>query len=280
MIDVFTLGITVCGGVLGLLIGSFLNVVIYRVPAGKSIVSPPSACPNCDHEIAWYDNIPVLSWLMLRGRCRDCHALISKRYPLVELGTGVFFAAVSWGFGRAIIQSPTASAAWAATLVLVAFLYLAAISVALAAIDLDVHKLPNAIVLPSYLVGVVLLAAASSAAGDFWPLLRAGIGLAALFAGYFLMALISPAGMGLGDVKLAGVLGLYLGWLGWGALAVGAFAAFILAGVYSAVLLLRRRITRKGGIPFGPWMLAGAWLGVATGNLAFDGYLSLFDLKA
>ena len=267
-------------GILGLAIGSFLNVVIYRVPAGRSIVAPASACPTCSSAIRAYDNVPVLSWLVLRGKCRDCAAPISARYPFVELGTGLFFAAVAVFFAPAILAAPNIRGIVGGLLVLVAFLYLAAVSVALALIDLDVHKLPNAIVLPAYAVGAVLLTSASILSGEYSVLLRAGIAMAALFLAYFLMAFVYPAGMGLGDVKLAGVLGLYLGWVGWGAVIIGALGAFILGGVYAFVLILGKRANRKSGIPFGPWMLVGAWLGIGIGNEAFAGYLSIFGLRA
>jgi leader peptidase (prepilin peptidase)/N-methyltransferase len=267
-------------GILGLAIGSFLNVVIYRVPAGRSIVAPASACPTCSSAIRAYDNVPVLSWLALRGKCRDCAAPIAARYPLVELGTGLFFAVVAMFFAPAILPAPNIRGIVGGLLVLVAFLYLAAVSVALALIDLDVHKLPNAIVLPAYAVGAVLLTSASILSGEYSVLLRAGIAMAALFLAYFLMAFVYPAGMGLGDVKLAGVLGLYLGWVGWGAVIIGALGAFILGGVYAFVLILGKRANRKSGIPFGPWMLVGAWLGIGIGNEAFAGYLSIFGLRA
>jgi len=288
-------------GAFGLLIGSFLNVVIYRIPAGRSTVSPPSACGSCAAPIRPWDNIPVFSWVLLRGRCRDCAAEISARYPLVELGTAVFFAVVTWwvvsgvstgsttgfgsitGFGSStgiISDNGVVDLALAAVaaVVLAAFLYLAAVSVALAMIDLDTHTLPNRIVLPAYLVGAVLLACAALLAGEPERLLPALIGAATLFGLYLVMALLYPGGMGLGDVKLAGVLGLYLGWLGWGPLAVGAFSAFLLGGLFSLVLIGTRRANRKSGIPFGPWMLAGAWLGIFGGEAIATGYLSLFGL--
>ena len=259
----------------GLLIGSFLNVVVHRVPAGLSVASPPSACPGCAAPIAARDNVPVLSWLLLRGRCRSCATPISVRYPLVELGTGAAFvvvAAARWPFGAVPTEGPTIAAA---LLQLVAFLWLAGASVALALIDLEHHRLPDAIVLPTYGVGVVLLGAASLLVGDPGALLRAGVGAAALFAFYLALALVKPGAMGFGDVKLAGALGLYLGWLGWGELAVGAFAAFLLGGLVSVVLLATGRVRRGGGIPFGPWMLAGAWVGVLVGAPVADAYLSL-----
>ena len=283
-------------GVFGLLIGSFLNVVAYRVPAGLSIVSPPSACPRCGRAIRAYDNVPVLSWLFLRGKCRDCAEPISKRYPLVELGTGLAFVAVTawWvidgGLDTAagglldhrsaplsLATRPTETAI-ASVVVLVAFLYLAAISVVLALIDLDVHKLPNAIVLPSYLVVGVLFAAAAALSGDWGALLRAAVGLAGMWVFYLILALVRPGGMGFGDVKLAGVLGAYLGWLGWGPLAVGAFAGFVLGGLFAIALIVLRRAKRTSGIPFGPWMLAGAWVGIFFGAPLFSGYLTAIGL--
>ncbi len=265
-------------GVIGLLIGSFLNVVIYRVPLKKSIVSPPSACASCGHAIRWYDNIPLVSWLVLRGKCRDCGSRISIRYPLVELGSALFFVLVALIFVPPIVHATTLPTVWAGVLALVAYLYLAAISVALALIDLDTRRLPNAIVMPAYLVGTVLLASSSVLAADFGSLLGAAVGCVALGVAYLLMAVISPGGMGFGDVKLAGVLGLFLGWLGWGPLAVGAIMAFLLGGIFGIILILARRGGRKTAIPFGPWMLLGAWIGIVAGEPIWVGYLSLFGL--
>ena len=269
-------GIAVAG-VFGLLIGSFLNVVAYRVPAGRSIVSPPSACPRCGSEIKAYDNVPVLSWLVLRGKCRSCAEPISARYPLVEAATGIFFAVVAWWSWSNATLSTGADVA-ASILELVAYLYLAAISVVLALIDIDTKRLPNAIVLPSYVVGIVLLSASAILGGHPVALIPAGVGMVALFLFYLVAALVYPGGMGFGDVKLAGVLGLFLGFLGWGPLVVGAFAAFILGGVFSLVLVALRRAGRKSGIPFGPWMLAGAWVGIFFGSAVWSGYLALFGL--
>jgi leader peptidase (prepilin peptidase)/N-methyltransferase len=268
----------VVAGAFGLAIGSFLNVVVYRVPAGKSIVSPPSACPRCGNEIRPYDNVPVLSWLVLRGKCRDCRSAISARYPLVEAATGVFFATVALWQLPAILAATTAPTVAAAIAELVAFLYLAGVSVALALIDLDTHTLPNVIVLPSYLVAIGLLGLSSVLAGDYVALIDGAIGLAALFALYLLLAFIYPGGMGLGDVKLAGLLGFYLAYLGWGPLIVGAFAAFALGGLFAVALMLVRRVDRKSGIPFGPWMLSGAWIGIFFGQALWSGYLALFGL--
>lgn len=267
-------------GVLGLAIGSFLNVVVYRIPLLRSIVSPPSACPTCGTRIKAYDNVPVLSWLVLRGKCRNCASPISVRYPLVELGTGLFFAAVAVWFSLAGGIS-TVSTGGVATWILriVAFLFLAAVSVALGLIDLDTRTLPNRIVLPSYVVAIVLFGTTSVLTGDYGRLLGAGIGMAALWLAYLAMALAYPGGMGFGDVKLAGLLGFYLGWLGWGTLIVGGFAAFLLGGLFSIGLLVARKAGRKSSIPFGPWMLIGAWVGVFFGEIIAAGYLSLVGLS-
>lgn len=261
--------------VLGLIVGSFLNVVVWRLPRGESLSHPPSACPRCGHPIRWWDNIPVVSWLVLRGRCRDCSEPIAVRYPLVEAGTGAAFAIVAWWL-LAVVH-PTVPPL-ALLFITAAYLYLVAITVALALIDLDTHKLPNTIVLPAYIVGLVLLGAATIVSGDLGALVRAAIGCAAMFVAYLIMALVYPGGMGLGDVKLAGVLGLFLGWVGWGSLAVGAFAAFVFGGAFALGLILLRRANRKSGIPFGPWMLLGAWTGIIAGEPIARNYLALFGL--
>jgi len=267
-------------GGFGLLIGSFLNVVIYRVPAGRSIVSPPSVCGSCHAPVRSRDNVPVFSWLALRGKCRDCNAGISVRYPLVELGTAIFFGAVAsltlGGLAPATLVESTDLIA--AILMLVAFLFFAAISVALTLIDLDTRRLPNSIVLPAYPVAVALLTAAALFAGEPERLITMAAGGVGLFAIYLAMASVYPGGMGFGDVKLAGVIGLYLGYLGWGALAVGAFGAFLLGGVFSLVLVLARGATRRTAIPFGPWMILGAWVGIFAGGQIATAYLELFGL--
>ena len=271
--------LSVLVGVFGLAIGSFLNVVIYRVPLGKSVVSPRSSCPHCGAEIKARDNVPIVSWLVLRGKCRNCGAPISPRYPLVELGTGVAYFVVAYALAGSILNAQTAPAMIAAILVLVAYLYLAAISIALSLIDLDVHKLHNSIIFPSYAVGIVLFVAASILTSDFSHLVRALIAMAAMGLGYLLLALAYPKGMGLGDVKFAGLLGLFLGWVGWGAVVVGALAAFLLGGVFGVILILARKANRKSGIPFGPWMAAGAWLGIAIGDAVLANYLSIYGLS-
>lgn len=266
-------------GVFGSLIGSFLNVVIFRVPAGRSIVAPPSACGSCGARIRPYDNVPVISWLLLRGRCRDCGDRISMRYPLVELFTALAFTAVAlWVLDRWGTEATSLSGFVAVGLALSGYLYFVASSIALALIDLDTHRLPNRIVVPLYLAGILLLGSSALLTGDVAALLRMGLGMAGLWAVYALLALAYPGGMGYGDVKLAGALGLFLGFAGWGELAIGAFAAFVLGGLFSIGLLIARRATRRSGIPFGPWMLGGAWIGLVAGGSIASAYLTLIGV--
>ncbi|HYN95418.1 MAG TPA: prepilin peptidase [Pilimelia sp.] len=235
-------------GLLGLAVGSFLNVVIHRVPRGESLWLPASRCPACGTALRPWHNVPVLSWLALRGRCADCGEKISIRYPLVEAATAALFVAVTARLGL----SPQ----------LPAYLYLAAVAVALAVIDIDVKRLPDAIVRPSYVVGAALLLPAVAADGD-WPAAgRALLAAVALYGFYLALASLYRGGMGWGDVKLAGLLGLYLGYLGWGSVLIGTFAGFLLGGVVGAVLLATRRAGRRSELPFGPFMLAGAFLAV------------------
>jgi leader peptidase (prepilin peptidase)/N-methyltransferase len=243
---------------LGLAIGSFLNVVIHRVPRDESVVNPGSHCPDCGNPVRSRHNVPVLGWLMLRGRCADCGTRISARYPLVEAGTAALFAAVAARFGWS----------WE----LPAYLYLAAVAIALAMIDLDVMRLPNKIVLPSYGVAAALLVPVSLATGDPADLLR---GLLAAGLMYVLYRVLAVWGMGGGDVKLAPLLGFYLGWLGWSAVAVGAFAGFLLGGLVGGILMTLHRASRKSRIPFGPYMLAGAFLAVFAAAPLADWYTNL-----
>lgn len=189
------------------------------------------------------------------------------RYPIVELSTGIFFGVVAWKFHSNALS------------LLVAFLYLAAVSIVLALIDLDTHTLPNRIVLPSYVVGVLLLGVTGLISGNHDGIYRGLFGMTALALFYFGMALIYPGGMGMGDVKFAGVLGLFLGYLGWDVLLVGAFSAFVLGGLFALALILTRRANRTSGIPFGPWMLTGAWVGVFFSTTIVQQYLALFGLN-
>jgi leader peptidase (prepilin peptidase)/N-methyltransferase len=201
----------------------------------------------------------VLGWLLLRGRCRDCGAGISVRYPLVEAGTGALFVVLALKFGAA--------------LELPAYLYLAAVGMALAMIDLDVKRLPDVLTLPSYVVGLVLLGIASTDRPE--SLGRAVLGAAAMFALYFALCFAYPAGMGFGDVKLSGVLGLYTAWLGWDVWGAGLLLGFFLGGFFGIGLLLVKKGGRKTAVPFGPFMLLGALIAILWGHALVDGYLSI-----
>jgi leader peptidase (prepilin peptidase) / N-methyltransferase len=234
-------------GVLGLAVGSFLNVVIHRVPVGASVVSPPSHCPRCDNPIRNRHNVPVIGWLVLRGKCADCGLPIPVRYPLVELLTAVLFVVVTW---RAVQLDQLAA--------LPALLFFAALGIALSAIDLDVRRLPNVLVLPAFPVLASLLALAVALQDDWPAFVRAVLGAVALFGFFFLLALVYPSGMGFGDVKLAGVIGLVLGYLSWGAVVVGAFAGFFLGAVIGVAVMASAGGGRKTALPFGPFMVLGA----------------------
>lgn len=251
-------------GVLGLLIGSFLNVVIHRVPAGLSLVAPGSACPHCGHPVRPYDNVPVVSWLALRARCRDCSAPISARYPLVELATGALFVAAGWRFGS--------------TPYTVAALALMAAGVALFMIDLDHRRLPFAIT--GALAGLVVVGLAIDVAvHDGGPVVTALLSTAVwlgVYGGIWLGT--AGRGMGLGDVALAPVLGLALGWLGWGASLIGLMGGFAIGALVGVVLIATRRAGRKSRIPHGPFMLSGAALGLFAGDVLWQGYLGLVGL--
>jgi leader peptidase (prepilin peptidase)/N-methyltransferase len=273
-----TVFILVWVGVFGLLIGSFLNVVAYRVPAGLSIVRPASACPGCGNEISARDNVPLLSWLLLRGECRHCSMKISVRYPLVEASTALAFVVAALPFVPRVAATTDPRLLIAGGLELVAFLYLAGISVVLAVIDLDVMRLPDRIVLPAYAVGAGLLGSAGIVRGDITHLGLAAAGAGGAFLFFLLLALVKPGGMGFGDVKLAGALGLFLGYLGVEQLLIGFTAAFLLGGVVGIALIVLKRSSRASRIPFGPWMLAGTWVGVLAGQPLADAYLRLVGL--
>ncbi|MGZ4689346.1 MAG: prepilin peptidase [Acidimicrobiia bacterium] len=245
-------------GLMGLLIGSFLNVVIWRVPNHESIVHPPSHCPHCNVEIAPYDNIPVLSWIILRGRCRHCGAPISIRYPLIEIGCSALWVAMALRFG----------ASWD----LPAYLVLVSALLALSAIDLDTFLLPNKIVYPLAGAMVVLFGLAAlldDAGSDF---VRALLGGVAAYAFFFTVMLISPRGMGFGDVKLSFSLGVALGWLSWGSVFLGLFLGFLLGAVVGVLLIATKVLTRKQHVPFGPFLAAGTVLAILIGQPILDLY--------
>ena len=247
------------GAVVGLVAGSFLNVVVYRVPRGLSVVSPGSRCPACGHPIRARDNIPIASWLALRGRCRDCRARISVRYLLVEAGVAGAFAAL------AVLVGP----AWA----LPAYWWFGGVAIALGLIDIDIRRIPNRVLVPGVVVGTALLGGGSLLDGTGMSFLRALAGGSAYFAVLLLIALVARGGFGLGDVKLGFLLGEMLAYRSWATVAVGGFAAFLIGGLVALALLAARRAGRKNLIPFGPAMVAGAALALGVGDAVARWYL-------
>ena len=245
--------------VVGLVIGSFLNVVIARLPEGRSLVRPGSACPGCGAAIAWHDNVPLLSFVSLRGRCRTCTMPIPWRYPLVEAVTGVLFGAAAVVFG------PTLDGVVAAAL-------LAAL-LAITMIDLERYIIPDAISLPGILAGFVANLATRRVS---WQESLLGI---VVGAGTLLVIVVvgswweGQEAMGLGDPKLAAMLGAFLGWK---VLLFSLFAAAIAGGILAAVLMGTGVRKRKDPIPFGPFLAAGGAAGLFWGERMVRWYLNAF----
>jgi leader peptidase (prepilin peptidase)/N-methyltransferase len=236
----------------GRALGSFLNVVAARVPLRRSVVSPGSSCMSCEQPIAWHDNVPLVSWLLLRGRCRRCGTAIPFRYPAVELATGVLIAGCVLAFGVTLDA-------------LVAALF-CALLVAVSATDLEHRIIPNRIVVPG--AAVVLAAQTALHPSPEWALGALGA------AGFlFIAALAYPKGMGMGDVKLALLMGALLGRTVGVALMLG----MVFALVPSVVLLARHgAAARKMGIPFGPFLALGSVVALFWGERLLDAYLSTF----
>lgn len=244
--------------VYGALFGSFVNVLAYRLPRRESIVKPRSRCPACGTTIRFYDNIPIASWVALRGRCRYCGVRIAARYPLVEAVTAALFVALGVKFGRE-------GALWPA-------LALAVVLVAAAATDLEQRIIPNRLMLAGALLALALWSLADP--GRLPENLIAGAA-----AGGFLLvaALVYPAGMGMGDVKLAAVMGLFLGRSVGPALFVG-FAAGALVGM--AIVAARGAEARKQGVPFAPFLALGGIVGLLFGSGLIDWYAEFSGLSS
>ena len=240
--------------VLGAAVGSFLNVVIHRLPRRESVVRPRSRCPACGAQLAGRDNVPVISWLVLRGRCRSCGVAISPRYPLVELATAAAFAVV------AALNGIELDLLWQLPLV--------AALLAAGAIDLEHRIIPNRLVTPMTLWG-----AATALALRLDELPELAIAGGGAFAFLLVTALINPAGMGMGDVKLAGGMGLYLGASIAPAMVV-AFLAGSLVGI--GIIAVKGGAGRKTGVPFGPFLALGGIVGLLAGPELIDAYRSLF----
>jgi leader peptidase (prepilin peptidase)/N-methyltransferase len=245
----------------GLLVGSFLNTVIVRVPSGQPVLRPGSRCPRCEAPIAWRDQVPVLSWLLLRGRCRACEESIPVGYPLVEVANAALWVAAGLRFG----------ASWELLPYAVFFSVLLALSV----IDLELYLLPNRITYPSIVVSLVVIVPLSYLAtddpgrairgaliGGFGYLLGLGLTLIA----YELI--VHKEGMGMGDVKLAGLLGIWIGWIDPILVLYGLIFASIIGLVVGAVILVIRRSSQP--YPFGPWLAIGAVVVILASNPVLD----------
>jgi len=245
--------------ILGLCVGSFLNVVIARIPEGRSIVYPGSACPRCRKTIAWYDNLPVLSYTLLRGRCRNCRESISWRYPAVEITCGILFALASHRFEPGTTL--------ASALILLAGL------VAITAIDLDHQIIPDVLSLPGIALGILFSLAP---AGIGWAPSLLGV---LLGGGVFLVIIVAStlvigqAGMGVGDVKLGAMLGAFLGWK---LVLLAILLAVFAGGAVAITLLMSGSKGRKDPVPFGPFLALGAVLSLLWGNGLLAWYLGRF----
>lgn len=242
-------------GVLGAIVGSFLNVVVHRLPRHESLVSPASRCPRCDTPVKPYDNVPILSWLMLRGRCRNCGEAISSRYPLVEATTAVLCA------GTVLVHDTASAVALGLGLILIV--------VPAALIDLEHRIIPNRLTLLGAVVALVL-GTLLDPAGEPERL------IAGAAAGGFLLlaALAYPGGMGMGDVKLAGVMGLFLG----SDVAPAILIALLTGVLYGAFVMVRKgaQAGRKTAVPFGPFLALGAIVAVYAGQPLIDLYTNNF----
>lgn len=245
--------------VLRAIVGSFLNVCIYRIPAGKSIVSPPSSCPNCGTGIKWYQNVPILSWLVLRGRCASCKVKISVRYPMIEALTGILFVLVLYYFGFS----------WA-TLI---YWLLVASLVTITFIDLDHQIIPDVISLPGILIGFL-----ASFAIPWLPWYESLIGILVGGGSLYLVAwlyevLAKREGMGGGDIKLLAMLGAFLGWK---AIFPIIFLASLVGTLIGVPLMWLQKGDSKLAIPFGPFLATAALVYLFWGPALIGWYLGLF----
>jgi leader peptidase (prepilin peptidase)/N-methyltransferase len=244
--------------VIGLCVGSFLNVVIYRLPLGQSLVSPGSRCPKCGYALRWYDNIPVLSWAALAGRCRQCRTPISMQYPIVEIVTGLLFLLVAW-------LTPVGP-------LLISRLILVAILVALFGIDLEHQILPNTITLPGIVVGLMFSVIAPPGWKDalLGALLGAGV-LYGIAAAYY--AVRREEGLGMGDVKMLAMIGAFLGWK-------AVLVTLVLSSFSGAILGMALIAAQRGGmklaLPFGTFLAVGALAAMLAGDPLIAWYSGFF----
>lgn len=253
-----TVALGISAAVIGLVVGSFVNVVIYRLPRGESLVHPGSHCPSCGGTVRAYDNVPLVSWVALRGRCRTCRTRISARYPAVEAITSALFAAAAIRFG--VVAE------------LGAYLVLFAALVAVAAVDLEHYIVPRKIIYVAAALAAPFLVVQVVVGGDPGRLVDAAIAGAASFAVLGLVHMVQPEGMGFGDVRLAGLDGALLGFLGLGEAAVGLFLG-VAAGALAGVVLVALGRSRKTKLPFAPFLAVGTVAAVLIGPVLVKAWL-------
>ena len=251
--------ILVLTGVLGLCVGSFLNVCIYRLPRGESLVSPPSRCPNCGRQLSWFDNIPVVSWMALRGRCRRCGTPIAIRYPLVELTTAVLWLVI-------VAMTPPGA-------LLASRLVLATALVVLFMIDLEHQILPNVITLPGIVVGFLfsLIAPPGPIASLIGIVVGAGI-LYAIAAGYYLLR--GEEGMGMGDVKMLAMLGAFLGWR---AVLLTLVLSSFAGAIVGVLMMVSKRGDMRYALPFGTFLAMAAVVAMLVGEPILAWYIGFYE---
>jgi leader peptidase (prepilin peptidase)/N-methyltransferase len=253
------LALVALAAVMGLAVGSFLNVCIYRLPRGESLAYPPSRCPHCATRLAWFDNVPVISWLVLRGRCRRCGEPISLQYPIVELVAAAAAVLVVW------FTPPGA--------LLASRLVLSAILIVLFVIDLELQILPNTITLPGIAVGFVFsfLAPPGPVASLAGIALGAGI-LYGIATAYY--ALRKEEGMGMGDVKMLAMIGAFLGWR---AVLLTLVLSSLSGALVGVALMAAKRESLKYALPFGTFLAIGAFASMLAGDALLAWYLSFFE---
>jgi leader peptidase (prepilin peptidase)/N-methyltransferase len=268
----FTLPAAVFVFALGASVGSFINVVAYRLPAGLSISSPPSHCPKCQTKLKPHDNVPVFGWLRLRGRCRYCHSKISPRYPVVEAATGIIFVLIFLIFKISIFT--------------IGYWFFCSWLLALSLIDLDTMTLPNPLTQSGLVLGIIFQMAVGFLAESSWlgALRQLMIGIVGAVLGIWLLDAISFLGsitlgktaMGAGDAKLAAMMGA---WLGWKYLLLAGFIASATGALFGVVTIILSRRRWGQRIPFGPFLALGALITVFGGEAMLSNYLRLFVIS-
>lgn len=247
--------------ILGLIVGSFLNCLVYRLPKGESFLKGRSRCPKCKHELVWQDLIPVFSFLILRGRCRYCHQKISLQYPIIEMATGLIFLLI-------FIQFPVSNLQDFINLGFI--LSISSFLIVIFAYDFKHYLIPDKVVYPAILITFIYQFFKSLRFGTLTPLLSAFLASA-----FFLMIFLVSQGrwMGLGDVKLAFLIGLFLSWP---KILVALFLAFFIGAIIGVGLIIAHKKTLKSEVPFGPFLVGGTFIALFWGNIIIDYYLGSF----